>query len=109
MHCPWVNQMGKGHLVNPAQPLVIRVSDDIEYQRVINSDETIYGIINNFASEWHLSGCCFFVKALLKAGKTTIAALKKLNLNPLQKKEDDRFVAKQISTTCRIINRNYKL
>jgi hypothetical protein len=35
-----------------------------------------------------LIGCCFFVKALLKADKTTIAELNKLNLNPLQKRED---------------------
>jgi len=47
------------HLVNITQPLVHRVGDDLQYQRVIDRNKTIDRVVDDLADNRH---CCVFVK-----------------------------------------------
>jgi hypothetical protein len=79
MHCSGINQMGKSHLVDIAEPLVIRMRNDMQYQRMINGNKTINRVVNDLADRIH---CCLFVKAIIRTGgKSTKGRVKKLNLN----------------------------
>ena len=49
MHCTGVHKMRKSHLADPAQTLIGRVLNDLQYQWIINSDEAMYWIIDNFS------------------------------------------------------------
>jgi hypothetical protein len=69
-----VNKVGKGHLVNTPQPLVIGVGYDIKNQRMIDSNKTIDRVVDDFSGGWHVA---FLLRV---AGKTTIAEVIKLNL-----------------------------
>lgn len=80
MDCSGVYQVGKSHLVDIPQPLVHRVGNDFEDQRMVNSNKTIDRVVDDFADCRH---CCCFVKDPERAdGKSTIATVNKLNLKP---------------------------
>jgi hypothetical protein len=59
MNCAGIYQVGKSHLVDVPQPLVYRVGYDAQYQRVINRDKPVNGIIDYFSGARH---CWIFVK-----------------------------------------------
>jgi hypothetical protein len=44
-----VYQMREGHLVYPAQSLIIGVRNDVYNQRVIDGDKTMNGIVDYFS------------------------------------------------------------
>lgn len=78
MHGSRINQVGKRHLVDIPQPLVNRVGNDFQDQRVVDCNKTIDRVVDDFADRGH---CCCFVKGPERAdGKSTIAAVNKLNL-----------------------------
>ena len=43
-----INKVGKCHLVDPPEALVVWVRNNFQYKGVIDSDETIYRIVNDF-------------------------------------------------------------
>jgi hypothetical protein len=47
MYGTGVNQRRKGHLMNPAQALIIRMRNNFEYERVIDCDKAINRVIDN--------------------------------------------------------------
>ena len=61
MYCARINQVRKSHLMNAAETLVKRMRDNVEYQGVIDSDESINGIVNDLLFV-HPSG--FYVNPL---------------------------------------------
>jgi hypothetical protein len=75
MNSTWVNKMSKSHLVNAAKTLIVGMSNNIEYQGVINSNKAINGIVD------YLSGVGHVAFLLRQGRKTTIAEVIKLNLN----------------------------
>jgi hypothetical protein len=78
MNSPGINQVGKCHLVNVPEPLIISMRNDLPYQRVVNGNKTINGVIDDLADRYH---CCFFVKGFAgTAGKSTKAEFNKLFL-----------------------------
>jgi hypothetical protein len=67
--------MCKCHLVNAAKTLIVGMSNNIQYQRMIDSNKTINGVVDYLPGVGH-------VAVLLRQGrKTTIAEVIKLNLN----------------------------
>ena len=49
MHGTRVNQVGKRHLVNIPQPLINRVGNDFQDQRVVDCNKTIDRVVDDFA------------------------------------------------------------
>jgi len=75
MNSTWINKMGKCHLVNAAKTLIVGMSNNIQYQRMIDSNKTINGVVD------YLSGVGQVAFLLRQGRKTTIAEVIKLNLN----------------------------
>jgi hypothetical protein len=48
-----IDQMGEGHLVDVPQALVIRMTDDLPDQRVIDGDEPINGVVDDLSDRRH--------------------------------------------------------
>jgi hypothetical protein len=46
--------VGKSHLVNTTQPLIVGMADYLEHQWVINTDETINRVVDDFSFETHV-------------------------------------------------------
>lgn len=44
-----INQLRHGHLLNPSQALVKRMSNDGKNERMTYGDETVYRIVNNLS------------------------------------------------------------
>jgi hypothetical protein len=59
MDSPGVYQVSESHLVYIPQPLVYRMRDDLQYQRVINSNKTVDRVVDDLADRGH---CWIFVK-----------------------------------------------
>jgi hypothetical protein len=53
MHGAGVNEVRKSHLVNAAKALVKRMTDHPENKRVINADESINGVVDDFTFVTH--------------------------------------------------------
>jgi len=49
VNCAGVDHIGKGHLMNAAQALVVGVRNDLEHQRVIDGYESVNGIVDYFS------------------------------------------------------------
>ena len=62
MHRTGIYQMSKCHLVNTAQPLIIRMRNDLQDQRMINGNKTIYRIVDDFSDSVPL--LCLLLKGL---------------------------------------------
>jgi hypothetical protein len=54
VHGTGVHQVGKRHLVNTTQPLIVGVADYLEHQWVIDTDETINRVVDDFSFETHV-------------------------------------------------------
>ena len=54
-----IDEMSKSHLVYIAKTLIVWMRNNLEDQRVINSNKTIHGVVDDLADLLH---CCFFVK-----------------------------------------------
>jgi hypothetical protein len=52
MHRTRINQLRHRHLLDPPQPLVIRMPNDRKDQRVIDGDKTMNGIIDDLSLDW---------------------------------------------------------
>ena len=50
----WVNQLCKSHLMYSPETLIVRMRDHLEDQRIINGDESIYGVIYDLSDRLHL-------------------------------------------------------
>jgi hypothetical protein len=66
-----IYKMGKGHLVNVSQSLVIRMGNYLQDQRVVDGNKTINRVVDDLADGSH---CCVFVKG--KAAKVQRQPLK---------------------------------
>ena len=53
MNRPGIDQGSKGHLVDPSQSLIIWVGNDFENKWIINGNETINRVIDDFADISH--------------------------------------------------------
>src|SRR6188768_2126543 len=81
MNSSGINKMGECHLVNATKTLIVRMSNNIQYQRVIDRNKTINGVVDYLPGVGH-------VAFLLRQGrKTTIAEVIKLNLKTLSTNE----------------------
>src|SRR5258705_1716749 len=83
VYCPGIYQMSKCHLVDIPEPLVVRMRDHLQYQRMVDRNKTIYRVVDDLADWGH---CCFFVKGFKRAGgKCTKGEFNKLFLTGCQK------------------------
>ena len=48
MLCSWVHQVAQPQLLNVTQPLKVRVLNQIIDQFILNGDETIHRVVNDF-------------------------------------------------------------
>lgn len=69
-----IYQLCKRHLVNTAQALVIAVGYNLEYERIINCNKTIYGVIDDLSDRFRHSLPAILLKLLLKAADKSTKA-----------------------------------
>ena len=43
-----INEVGKSHLLYATEALVERIPDDFQYQRMVNGDESVNRVIDDF-------------------------------------------------------------
>lgn len=77
VHGAGIDQMRKGHLMNVTQPLVIGMRDQLEHQGVVDGDESVDRVVDDFSNG---GGGRHNGKAGWAVGKNTKAGFKKLNL-----------------------------
>jgi hypothetical protein len=56
MHCAGINEVREGHLVYASQSLIIRMSNDLQDQWMIDSNETVNRIIDDLSRNCHALG-----------------------------------------------------
>jgi hypothetical protein len=53
MYRTGVHQLCHRHLVDAAETLIPGVADNLHHQRVLQADESVNGVVNNFSFEGH--------------------------------------------------------
>jgi hypothetical protein len=72
MHCAGIHQVGKGHLVDAPQSLVIGMRYHLEYNRVIDRNEALHRVIDDLSYRIRHSLLAILLKLPPKAvGKST--------------------------------------
>jgi hypothetical protein len=69
MHGAGINKMRKCHLLDPPESLVVRMGNDVQDQRIIYRNKTVYRVVNYFP-RWHademLNLACAIAKVYIR-------------------------------------------
>ena len=78
MHRSRIYEVSHSHLVDPSQPLVIRMRNELVDQFIINGNKTINRIVDNFMKRHWLHECFDMLKELQSKVKLQCIVLKNL-------------------------------
>ena len=53
MYRAWINEIGKGHLADISQSLIVGMRDQLKYKRLIDRYESVHRVINDLAGWLH--------------------------------------------------------